>query len=72
MYDFAYHRPDTIDEAFALLAGDTDFKLLAGGMSLIPALKLRLARHIHASAEYRAHCIRVLAKRALLAACSAR
>jgi aerobic carbon-monoxide dehydrogenase medium subunit len=43
--NFDYHRPSTIDEAVALLAkhGD-DAKLLAGGHSLIPAMKLRLAR----------------------------
>jgi len=42
---FDYHRPSTIEEAVALLAkhGD-DAKLLAGGHSLIPAMKLRLAR----------------------------
>ena len=42
---FDYHRPATIDEAIALLSkhGD-DAKLLAGGHSLIPAMKLRLAR----------------------------
>jgi len=42
---FDYVRPSTIDEAVALLArhGD-DAKLLAGGHSLIPAMKLRLAR----------------------------
>jgi carbon-monoxide dehydrogenase medium subunit len=45
MYDFAYYRPNTVEEALALLAGNADLKLLAGGMSLIPALKLRLARH---------------------------
>ena len=43
--NFDYQRPSTIDEAIALLArhGD-DAKLLAGGHSLIPAMKLRLAR----------------------------
>jgi carbon-monoxide dehydrogenase medium subunit len=45
MYDFDYYRPATLDEAAELLARNADFKLLAGGMSLIPALKLRLARH---------------------------
>jgi carbon-monoxide dehydrogenase medium subunit len=42
---FDYQRPATIDEAVALLArhGD-DAKLLAGGHSLIPAMKLRLAQ----------------------------
>ena len=43
--NFDYKRPSTIDEAIALLTqhGD-DAKLLAGGHSLIPAMKLRLAR----------------------------
>src|SRR5881396_1236276 len=42
---FDYFRPSTLDEAVALLArhGD-DAKVLAGGHSLIPAMKLRLAR----------------------------
>jgi aerobic carbon-monoxide dehydrogenase medium subunit len=41
---FEYHRPTTIDEALDLLAslGD-DAKVLAGGQSLIPVLRLRLA-----------------------------
>jgi aerobic carbon-monoxide dehydrogenase medium subunit len=43
--NFDYARPATVDEAIALLArhGD-DAKVLAGGHSLIPAMKLRLAR----------------------------
>jgi carbon-monoxide dehydrogenase medium subunit len=42
---FDYHRPSTIDEAIALLARHGDeAKVLAGGHSLIPAMKLRLAR----------------------------
>ena len=45
MYDFEYHRPINLDDAAALLAANGDFKLLAGGMSLIPSLKLRLSRH---------------------------
>ena len=41
---FAYARPGSLDEAVELLAaGDGDAKLLAGGQSLIPLLKLRLA-----------------------------
>src|SRR5436190_8534073 len=42
---FDYLRPSTIGEAIAMLVqhGD-DAKLLAGGHSLIPAMKLRLAR----------------------------
>src|SRR5437763_13964647 len=42
---FDYYRPTTIDEAVKLLAQHgEDAKLLAGGHSLIPAMKLRLAR----------------------------
>jgi carbon-monoxide dehydrogenase medium subunit len=41
---FDYHRADTLDEALGLLAthGD-DAKVLAGGQSLIPMMKLRFA-----------------------------
>jgi len=41
---FEYHRADTLDEAFSLLSthGD-DAKVLAGGQSLIPMMKLRFA-----------------------------
>ena len=45
MYDFAYHRPANLEDAAALLSDNDEFKLLAGGMSLIPPLKMRLARH---------------------------
>src|SRR5689334_20728371 len=42
---FDYQAPATIDEAVALLASDLDgAKVLAGGHSLIPAMKLRLAQ----------------------------
>lgn len=41
---FAYHRPSTLDEAFALLERyGADARLLAGGQSLVPALNMRLA-----------------------------
>ncbi len=40
--DFDYVRPKTLDEALSLVADGTS-KLLAGGMSLIPLMKLRLA-----------------------------
>lgn len=45
---FEYHRPGSIDEALALLGeyGD-DAKLLAGGHSLIPSMKLRLLEPKH-------------------------
>ena len=42
---FAYHRPETVDEALALLAAHgPGTKPLAGGQSLIPAMNFRLAR----------------------------
>lgn len=40
---FEYQRPDSVQAAAGLLAADPDAKLLAGGHSLIPAMKLRLA-----------------------------
>jgi aerobic carbon-monoxide dehydrogenase medium subunit len=44
MYDFQYHRPTSIDEAVALLGSAEDGQLLAGGQTLIPTLKQRLAQ----------------------------
>ena len=45
---FDYHRPATVDEAVALLrAHGDDGRLLAGGHSLIPMMKLRLANPAH-------------------------
>ena len=42
---FDYQAPATIDEAVSLLAANSDeAKILAGGHSLIPAMKLRLAQ----------------------------
>jgi carbon-monoxide dehydrogenase medium subunit len=45
---FDYHRPDTIEDATALLAelGD-EAKILAGGQSLVPMLSMRLAYFDH-------------------------
>jgi carbon-monoxide dehydrogenase medium subunit len=40
---FDYHRPSTLDEALSLLGGDGEVRPLAGGHSLLPALKLRLS-----------------------------
>lgn len=40
---FAYQRPTTIDEALRILGADPGAKVLAGGQSLLPLLKLRLA-----------------------------
>lgn len=42
---FHYERPETVDEAVALLAEHGDeAKVLAGGQSLVPALNMRLVR----------------------------
>ena len=41
---FAYARPTSIDEALqAVAAGGEDVKIMAGGQSLIPVMRLRLA-----------------------------
>jgi len=40
---FDYVRAQTLDEALSLLSQNEDAKILAGGHSLIPAMKLRLA-----------------------------
>jgi carbon-monoxide dehydrogenase medium subunit len=45
---FEYHTPGTVKEALDLLGRwKDDAKLLAGGHSLLPAMKLRLARPAH-------------------------
>jgi len=41
---FDYARPASIDEACALIAGDADARVIAGGQSLVPMLAMRLAR----------------------------
>jgi carbon-monoxide dehydrogenase medium subunit len=40
---FDYHAPTTVEEALRLLAEADDAKVLAGGQSLIPVMRLRLA-----------------------------
>ena len=42
MYAFDYHRPETLSDAVADLA-NPDAKALAGGMTLLPTMKQRLA-----------------------------
>ena len=45
---FEYHRPSTVSEAVALLGRlDSEARVLAGGHSLIPMMKLRLAQPSH-------------------------
>jgi carbon-monoxide dehydrogenase medium subunit len=43
MYNFTFHRPTTVRQAAGLLARNPDGKLLAGGHSLLPVMKQRLA-----------------------------
>ena len=45
---FEYHRPGSVDEALALLARHgEDGRVIAGGHSLVPMMKLRLAAPAH-------------------------
>jgi carbon-monoxide dehydrogenase medium subunit len=44
---FQYHRPSNLGEAVALLGRLDDARLLAGGHTLIPMMKLRLAQPNH-------------------------
>lgn len=43
MYAFQYHRPQSVADAAALLASDSEAKILAGGHTLLPTMKQRLA-----------------------------
>ena len=47
MYAFNYHRPATARQAAGLLAKKEDAKLLAGGHTLLPTMKQRLASPAH-------------------------
>jgi len=44
VYNFNYHKPTSVRQAANLLAKNPDAKLLAGGHSLIPVMKQRLAQ----------------------------
>jgi carbon-monoxide dehydrogenase medium subunit len=45
---FEYHRPSTVDEAVGLLSSlGSEAKILAGGHSLLPMMKLRFAQPEH-------------------------
>ena len=48
MYNFTFHRPTTVRQAAGLLARNPEAKLLAGGHSLIPVMKQRLAQPVGA------------------------
>jgi carbon-monoxide dehydrogenase medium subunit len=47
MYEFKFSRPGTVRQAANLLAKTEDAKLVAGGHTLIPVLKQRLAKPAH-------------------------
>lgn len=47
MYPLSYVRPQSLDQALALLQEQEDAKPLSGGMTLIPTLKQRLAAPSH-------------------------
>ena len=42
--NFDYQKPSSVSEAVQILNNNSEAKVLAGGQSLIPLLKLRLAR----------------------------
>ena len=44
---FGYTRAGSVDEALAALAADDGAKVIAGGQSLLPLMKLRFARPAH-------------------------
>jgi aerobic carbon-monoxide dehydrogenase medium subunit len=43
MYAFQYHRPQSLADAAKLLGSNPEAKVLAGGHTLLPTMKLRLA-----------------------------
>jgi len=47
MYAFNYHAPKTVRQAATLLAKNEDGKVLAGGQTLLPTMKQRLASPLH-------------------------
>ena len=44
MYEFNYHQPTSLDEVARLLGANEEAKIVAGGMTLVPTLKFRLAK----------------------------
>jgi carbon-monoxide dehydrogenase medium subunit len=47
MYEFKYHRPATVRQAANILVKNEDAKVIAGGHTLIPVMKQRLASPPH-------------------------
>ena len=52
MYAFNYQKPKSVADAAAALGKNADAKLLAGGQSLIAAMKLRLAQPAASSSTW--------------------
>src|ERR671929_2229014 len=47
MYEFKYHRPGTVRQAANILVKNEDAKVIAGGHTLVPVMKQRLASPPH-------------------------
>ena len=47
MYETTYHRPASVADAASLIASSSEAKLLAGGQTLLPTMKQRLAAPEH-------------------------
>ena len=43
MYNFSYEKVGSVDEAAELIRDDEEGKLLAGGQTMLPTMKHRLA-----------------------------
>ena len=43
MYNFSYEKVSSVDEAAELIRDDDEGKLLAGGQTMLPTMKHRLA-----------------------------
>jgi len=43
MYDFTYHKPKSVSDALDTLSGADDGQFIAGGQTIIPVMKQRLA-----------------------------
>src|SRR5258706_1560284 len=47
MYEFKYHRPATVRQAANLLVKNEDAKLIAGGHTVVPVMRPRIASPPH-------------------------
>jgi carbon-monoxide dehydrogenase medium subunit len=44
VYNFNYHRPESVADAIAVLKSNSEAKALSGGMTFLPTMKMRLAQ----------------------------